>query len=92
MNYLPHNARPNQSATYRYGVTATRQSLALYLAWEYGVGHAVKMLRAAPKGFGKIAYFKTRSDAESFKNSLRMVVNYQRGRLGMTMNDGGIFT
>lgn len=92
MNYWPHNARATRSATYRYGVTATRRSLALYLAWEYGIHLAVKMLREAPKRFGTIAYFKTRREAEEFKNGLRLIVNWQRGRLGLNPNDGGIFT
>lgn len=88
---LPHTARKARSATYFRAVTARRDTLALYLAWEYGMRRANEILRDMPKGFREIGYFRTKREAEDFAGRIREVANWQRGKLGHPMNDGGVF-
>jgi len=57
MNIIPNTARKARSATYHYAVTARRDTLALYLAWEYGVGTANRILRDIPKTSREIGVF-----------------------------------
>ena len=75
----------------KYAVTATRQSAALFYAWEYGTARAVRKMSEVRNGFGALAHFRTRREAEQFRSRVFMVVTWQRGRLGMSINDGGIF-
>jgi len=91
MNILPNTARPTRSATYFRAVRTRRDTLALYLAWEYGIARANQILREMLKGPREIGYFRTERDAESFASKLREVANWQRGKLGKPMNDGGVF-
>ena len=52
---------------------------------------ANEILRDMPKGFREIGYFRTKRDAEEFAGRVREAANWQRGRLGQPMNDGGVF-
>ena len=41
--------------------------------------------------FGALRHFRTRREAAQFQQRVQNVVNWQRGGLGLPMNDGGIF-
>lgn len=90
-SFIDPKARAVRSSTYFWAVTATRQSLALYLRWEYGQRRAVELLRTAPQAFGAVAFFRTRREANDAANRIKIVVNHALGRLGRPANDGGLF-
>ena len=75
----------------KYAVTATRQSAALYFAADYGVARAVQEMSQVKHTFGALRHFRTKREANQFAGRVSLLVNWQRGRLGLTANNGGIF-
>ena len=87
----------------KYEIQISRRAAAMYLAWEYGVARAVKMMAAVKadpqfKGFVRFTdrYFltgpkgrPTKRAAEGWATRIKMAVYHQQGRLGQHLSDGG---
>ena len=90
-----------------YHIIASRNSAALYLAWEFGIARANKMLQAAlpaadSRGFIQLPEFgcflvhyktgrRTKRLAEGYAHRIRQAVAYQEGRLGRTFSSGHVY-
>ena len=71
----------------KHTVICDRGTVALYLAWEYGIGYAASQMRNFKYGDNipnPISHngFKRKKDAESFANRVSQAAAYMSGKLG----------